>query len=150
MPSFKTVRTIRHSAAEMFDLVADVEAYPQFVPLCQDLKVRRRTEAGDATTKIALMTVGYKAICETFTSRVHCDRQNLEIIAEYVDGPFHHLRNKWSFHDAGPSMCKVEFEIAYEFRSRALAALMGGVFDRAFRKFAQAFEERADLVYGAR
>ncbi|ACK49496.1 cyclase/dehydrase [Methylocella silvestris BL2] len=149
MPSFRTTRKVRHSAREMFDLVADTEAYPQFVPLCLDLKLRRKTEDAGVVTKVVQMTVGYKALRETFTSRVVCDPQILQILVSYVDGPFRRLENRWSFRDEGPGASIVEFEIAYEFRSPALGLLMGGVFDKAFRKFAEAFEQRADLVYGA-
>jgi coenzyme Q-binding protein COQ10 len=93
------------------------------------------------------MTVGYKAIRESFTSRVTLDHPRMRISVEYVDGPFKYLENKWSFKPA-PSGCEVEFYINYEFKSFALGLLMGSVFDRAFRKFAEAFEERADEIYG--
>ncbi len=129
--------------------MADVEAYPKFLPLCRDLRLRetRQTEDGK-TVLIADMEVGYKAVRETFTSRVTCDPANLAILVEYVDGPFKHLENQWRFVETGPNSCAVEFDIAYEFRSRALALLVGGLFDTAFRKFAEAFETRANLVYG--
>ncbi len=148
MPSFRTSHVVKHSPQQMFDLVADVESYPQFVPLCQSLKIRRRFEAQDgAETLLADMEVGYKAIKERFTSRVTLDRASRRIDVEYVDGPFSHLENKWTFADAGDGCCRVEFFIAYEFRSRTLAALMGHMFDTAFRKFASAFEARADQVF---
>jgi len=134
----------------MFALVADVERYPEFVPLCRALKVRRRekNETG-IETLIADMEVGYKAIRETFTSRVALDRPRLKIVVEYVDGPFSRLENVWNFRDAAEGRgSTVEFFIAYEFRSRLLAALMGSVFDAAFRKFSAAFEARADEIYG--
>jgi coenzyme Q-binding protein COQ10 len=150
MPSFQTSHRVRHSAAEMFDLVADVEAYPQFVPLCKSLRVRRRSEDNGVVTLVANMEVGYKAIRETFTSRVTCNRERLEILVEYIDGPFKHLENRWAFRQQGEGQsCLVDFGINYEFRSRALSLLMGGMFDAAFRKFATAFEQRADVVYGA-
>ncbi len=134
----------------MFDLVSDVETYPQFVPLCLALRVRRRKEDQGILTLIADMQVGYKAIRETFTSRVSCDRSRLGILVEYIDGPFKHLENRWIFHEEpGGSACVVEFHIDYEFRSRALSLLMGGMFDAAFRRFAEAFERRADIVYGS-
>ena len=133
----------------MFALVADVERYPEFVPLCRALKVCRRekSEAG-IETLIADMEVGYKAIRETFASRVGLDRPRLKIVVEYVDGPFRRLENVWDFRD-GPQErgSTVEFFIAYEFRSRVLGALMGAMFDAAFRKFSAAFEARADAVY---
>jgi coenzyme Q-binding protein COQ10 len=148
MPQFSTKRRVRHAAAEMFDLVADVERYPEFVPLCRALEVRQRTTAPNGTeVLVAQMTAAYKLISETFTSRVTLDRANLQILVEYLDGPFRRLENRWSFRPAGEGGCDVEFFITYEFRSRMLAMLMGSMFDLAFRRFATAFEERADLVY---
>jgi coenzyme Q-binding protein COQ10 len=149
MPSFRTTRKIRHSAQEMFDLVADIESYPQFLPLCVALKVRTKTEAEGVVTKVAEMSVGYRAIRETFTTRVACDPAARKIFVEYIDGPFRHLENRWSFREHAEGVCLVEFQIAYEFKSRALSLLMGGMFDTAFRKFSEAFERRADIVYGA-
>jgi coenzyme Q-binding protein COQ10 len=154
MPSFKTTRRVRHSAAEMFALVADVERYPKFVPLCKALKIRRRTPVDDGVeVLLADMEVGYRAIKEKFTSRVTLDRPRLKVLVEYVDGPFSHLENIWTFHDEpgkpGEASSRVEFFISYQFRSRMLGALMGSMFDAAFRKFAAAFEAQADAVYGA-
>lgn len=149
MPQFSTRRRVRHSAAEMFDLVADGENYPKFVPLCDALRVISRIDKGNGiTVLIADMTVAYKVIRQTFTSRVVLDRPNLKINVEYVDGPFRRMHNRWTFQPTGERTCDVEFFIDYEFRSRALAMLMGAMFDAAFRKFAAAFERRADEVYG--
>ncbi len=134
----------------MFDLVADVEHYPEFVPLCQSLTVREWTTAGGRQIIVADMTVAYKVIRETFTSRVTLDRPNLEIVVEYLEGPFRRLNNRWRFRVVEASVCDVDFFIAYEFRSRALGLLMGAMFDAAFRRFAAAFEHRADQVYGTR
>ncbi|WP_158815107.1 type II toxin-antitoxin system RatA family toxin [Methylocapsa sp. S129] len=150
MPFFKTTRRVRHSAGDMFDLVADVEKYPEFVPLCQTLRVRRKT-SGENGVEVLLcdMAVGYRAIREKFTSRVTLDRPQLKVLVEYVEGPFSYLENTWNFRDeAEKPDSRIEFFISYEFRSRILAALMGSMFDVAFRKFAQAFEARADTVYG--
>ena len=153
MPSFRVTRRVAHSAENMFALVADVEAYPKFLPLCQGLRVRRRTTAPDGReTIIADMDVGYKAIRETFTSRVTLDPAARKILVEYVDGPFRHLENTWGFSDEaradGRPGCVIAFFIDYEFRGRMLGLLMGSMFDTAFRKFAEAFETRADVVYG--
>ena len=150
MPSFRSVRRVRHSADKMFDLVADVERYPEFVPLCTGLNVRNRRPDGQGReTLIADMSVGYKVIRERFTSRVVLDRPRLRVVVEYIDGPFSHMENIWTFReDAGAPRSTVTFFIEYEFRSRTLGAVMGSMFDAAFRKFAQAFEERADAVYG--
>ena len=149
MPQFRTKRRVRHAASEMFDLVADVEKYPQFVPLCQSLRVRRRTTGGEGIeTIVADMTVAYKVMRETFTSRVTLDRPNLQILVEYLDGPFSRMENRWDFHPVGEQLCDVEFFISYEFKSRMFAMLMGAMFETAFRRFSQAFERRADEVYG--
>ena len=149
MPQFTTTRRVRHAAAQMFDLVADVERYPEFVPLCSSLKVRRRIEEPEGVEiLVADMTVAYKLIHESFVSRVTLDRPNLQILVEYLKGPFSHLENRWTFHPKGERTCEVEFFISYDFRSRMLGMLMGSMFDLAFRRFASAFEQRADRVYG--
>ena len=149
MPQFRTKRGVRHAAAEMFDLVADMERYPEFLPLCQEMRVRKRTMGGEGIeTVVADMTVAYKVVRETFTSRVTLDRPNLEIMVEYLNGPFSRMENRWDFHPVGEQLCDIEFFISYEFRSRMFAMLMGAMFDTAFRRFAQAFERRADQVYG--
>jgi coenzyme Q-binding protein COQ10 len=149
MPQFSTKRRVRHSADDMFALVADVERYPEFVPLCQNLRVRRRSEDAEGRAVIvADMTVAYKLIRETFTSRVTLDRGKREILVEYLEGPFQKMNNRWSFRPIDGATSEVEFFIAYEFRSRTLGALMGAVFDAAFRRFSSAFERRADEVYG--
>ena len=149
MPQFSTKRRVRHAAAEMFDLVADVEHYPEFVPLCRSLKVRERKVLPDGTEVLtAQMTAAYKFISETFTSRVTLDRGNLHILVEYLDGPFRRLENRWSFRPTGEQTCEVEFFISYEFKSRMLATLMGAMFDTAFARFSAAFEKRADVIYG--
>jgi coenzyme Q-binding protein COQ10 len=151
MVQFTTRRHVRHSAAEMFDLVADVERYPQFVPLCRTLKVRKRIpEPEGVEVLIADMTVAYKFIRETFTSRVTLDRPNLHILAEYIEGPFRSMENRWTFHATDAQSCEVEFFINYEFKSRTLGLLLGTMFDTAFRKFAGAFERRADRVYASK
>jgi coenzyme Q-binding protein COQ10 len=94
------------------------------------------------------MTVAYKVVRERFTSRVTLDRPNLQILVEYLDGPFSRMQNRWTFNPTGDHTCEIEFFIDYEFRSRTLAVLMGAMFDAAFRRFAVAFEKRADEVYG--
>ncbi|MBA5776574.1 type II toxin-antitoxin system RatA family toxin [Stappia sp. F7233] len=148
MPAFQTRHRVGHSAANMFDLVADVEAYPRFVPLCEALIVRGRKELGDGREiLIADMTVAYKLFRESFTSRVTLAEAERHILVEYLDGPFKHLENTWDFHPVGENACEIAFHITYEFKSRTLGALMGAMFDRAFRKFSDAFEARADEIY---
>ncbi|MEX0589834.1 MAG: type II toxin-antitoxin system RatA family toxin [Xanthobacteraceae bacterium] len=151
MPSFKTRRHVRHSAADMFELVADVERYPEFVPLCEKLVVKRREPASEGRFILeADMTIAYKVVRETFTSRVTLDKPRLQILVEYLDGPFRALENRWSFKPEGERACEVEFYISYEFRSRTLGMLMGTVFEAAFRRFADAFERRADQIHGGK
>jgi coenzyme Q-binding protein COQ10 len=149
MPRYSSKRRVRHTAPQMFDLVADVERYPEFVPLCQSLKIRERTQQADGTEiVIADMTVSFRLVRESFTSRVTLDRANLKILVEYLKGPFSNLENRWTFEPKSDGACDVGFYLAYEFKSRMLAMLMGTMFDTAFQRFAAAFEKRADVVYG--
>ena len=149
MPRFSSKRRVHHSAPQMFDLVADVERYPEFVPLCQSLKIRERTPQPDGTEiVIADMTVSFRLLRESFTSRVTLDRANLKILVEYLRGPFSNLENRWTFEPKSDTDCDVGFFLSYEFKSRMLALLMGTMFDTAFQRFAAAFEKRADVVYG--
>jgi len=148
MPTYQTTRPVPHSPRQMFNLVADVERYPEFLPLCEALSVRSRKERDGKTLLIADMTVGYKAIRETFTSQVLLKPDELAIDVKYLDGPFKYLDNKWTFEPRADSGCEVRFFIDYEFKSMVLGALMGGMFDRAFRMFAEAFEKRAVEIHG--
>ena len=148
MPSYVTEHRVNHPAQDRFNIVADVESYPLFVPLCERLVVRGRAKDGENEVLVADMTISFKLIRETFTSRVVLDRRNLKISVEYLEGPFSHLENLWSFVPLSEGESTVHFSIDYAFRSRALGAVMGAVFDKAFRKFAQAFEDRADDIYG--
>jgi coenzyme Q-binding protein COQ10 len=149
MPRFSTKRHVQHSASHMFDLVADVEKYPEFVPMCAGMRVRSRSDKGEGImVMVATMTVAYKMIRQSYTSRATLERSNLKILVEYLDGPFRRMQNRWAFHPTGEESCDVEFFIDYEFRSRTLAMLMGAVFDTVFRRMAAAFEKRADEVYG--
>jgi coenzyme Q-binding protein COQ10 len=148
MNSYRTTRRVKHSAAKMFDLVADVDRYPEFVPMCESLHIRKRSgEADGVEIIIADMTVAYKFIRETFSSRVTLDRPKLAILVEYLDGPFSHLENRWRFRPENEKSSEVDFFIAYEFRSKMLGMVMGALFDSAFRRFAEAFEKRADKIY---
>ena len=124
----------------MFDLVADVERYPEFVPLCHSLKIRQHTIRTDGTeVVVADMTVSFKLVRESFTSQVTLDRPNLKIQVEYLRGPFRNLENRWTFEPKGEGICDVGFYLAYEFKSRMLATLMGAMFDTAFARFSAAF-----------
>jgi coenzyme Q-binding protein COQ10 len=152
MTAFNTTRRVAFSPRQMFDLVADVERYPQFLPLCEALTVRARREDGERRILIAEMTVGYLALRQSFTSRVLLDPVALTVRAgiapEYPRGPFRKLANDWRF-TAVAGGCEVVFAIDYEFASASLQVMVGGLFDRVFRRYTRAFEERAVAVYGS-
>lgn len=148
MKRFQTSHRVAHSAENMFALVADVERYPEFLPFCKALSLRSREQVDGKEVLTTDMTVAYKFFAETFTSRVTLDHQDLTIFVEYLDGPFNHLENTWSFVPAGEGQCDVNFFIAYELRSTPMQLLLGGMFDQAFGKFSEAFEKRADVIYG--
>lgn len=155
MPTFTTKRIVPFTAAQMYAVVADVEQYPQFLPMCEGLVVRSREPGAEPGTEVltATMTVGYKAIRESFTTRVTLTPAGPAILVEYLDGPFKRLQNRWTFVDRHTPQGSgagsiIDFYIDYEFRSMMLGALMGAMFDKAFRRFAEAFEQRARLVYG--
>jgi len=132
----------------MFALVADIEKYPEFLPLCEALTVRSRKERDGRTLLIADMSVGYKAVRETFTTQVFLKPDEKVIEVKYIDGPFKYLNNIWRFEERGERRSDVDFFIDYEFKSKILGALMGSMFERAFRMFSEAFEKRADQIYG--
>ena len=148
MPTFETTRRVAFTAEQMFAVVADVERYPEFVPLCEMLVVKQREVGSAHSTLTATMSVGYHAIRETFTSRVTLRPERKEIDVCKVDGPFARLSNRWRFRDVQGG-CEVFFRVDYVFASRVLALLMGAVFDKAVRKYAEAFEARARTLYGA-
>jgi len=143
VPSHSETRFLPYRPEQMFDLVADVKRYPEFLPWVQAMRVRR--DAADET--LADMVVGFKGLRETFTSRVTKARPET-IHVEYVDGPLRYLRNEWRFAPA-PGGCEVGFQVAFEFRNRVFEALAGRVFDAALRRMIGAFEVRAEKLYGA-
>lgn len=149
MPIFETRRIVKHSPDRMYRLVADVEQYPQFLPLCEELKIRSKKERDGKALLVADMTVGYKAFRETFTTQVLLKPEENAIDVKYVDGPFKYLENKWRFEETADGNCSVYFFIDYEFKSRILGAVAGSMFDRAFRMFTEAFEKRADTIYNS-
>ena len=151
MPSFRTTHRVPFTARQMFDLVADLESYPSFLPLCEALLVRQRDQRQGNTVLLADMTVGYLSIRETFTSRVELDPAGLTVLASAAPqgrGPFQRLDNRWGFRPAAGG-CDVDFFISYAFKSVMLQALVGSLFDRVFRRYTRAFEERAHRVYGS-
>lgn len=148
MHVYEIKHPVAHSADDMFRLVADVERYPKFLPLCEALKLKRRENRDGKEVLIATMVVGYKLIRESFTTEVILDAEARSIVVHYLDGPFSYLENRWSFRPLTSKSCEIDFYIAYSFRSRLLERLMGGLFDKAVRKYTDAFEARADAIYG--
>ena len=151
MPTFRSTRQVKHSAGRRCSPSSPMwSAIPSFCRCAKSLRIVRRVQSGEGIeTIVAAMSVGYKAIDESFHDPGDLDHPRLRITVEYVDGPFKYLENRWTFRDT-PAGSEVEFYINYEFKSFALGLLMGSVFDKAFRKFAEAFEERADLIYSGR
>ena len=147
MPHFDARKRVPHSAESMFDLVADVERYPEFLPFCENLVVRARNDDGERQILVADMTIGYKLIRETITSRVTLDRDAMEITADNITGPFRKMQNKWTFVPLDNGGSEIRFTISYEFKSRTLSVLVGGLFDKVFRRFTDAFVTRANLIF---
>ena len=143
MPGIRETRRLPYSCEQMFDLVADVANYPKFLPWVVATRVRSDGE----TEMVADMLVGFKAIREKFTSRVVKNRpEHLEVF--YVDGPLKDLDNNWNFRCLPDGGCEIDFCVDFTFRSSVFEALAGQYFDRAFRKMVEAFEKRADELYG--
>ncbi len=132
----------------MYELIADIEQYPQFLPLCEALTVKSRTKKNGRDILIADMTVAYKFVKETYGSRIVLDSEKRRVIVSAITGPFQHLDNRWTIREISEESCDVVFFIDYEFKSRPLQLLMGSMFDIAFHKFSDAFVDRANDVYG--
>jgi coenzyme Q-binding protein COQ10 len=132
----------------MYALVADIQHYPEFLPLCEGLQIRSRASQGDGEVLTADMQVGYMAIRESFTTRVTLDPETPSVVAEHIRGPFRHLINRWHFYPQAGG-CDVDFFISYEFQSPMLQMMVGAMFDTAFRRFTEAFEDRAREIYGS-
>ncbi|WP_228243851.1 type II toxin-antitoxin system RatA family toxin [Porphyrobacter sp. GA68] len=143
MPSIRETRRMPYSAEQMFDLVADVGNYPQFLPWV----IATRVTTNSDTRMVADMVVGFKAIREKFTSAVTKDRPS-SIRVQYVDGPLRDLDNRWHFRPIDPRTCEIDFCVDFKFKSRIFEALAGQYLDRAFRKMVAAFEARAAELYG--
>ncbi|MGE0183343.1 MAG: type II toxin-antitoxin system RatA family toxin [Parvularculaceae bacterium] len=148
MTSRRTSTNVPYSSAQMFALVADVERYPEFLPWCVALRIanRRREEGVEFIT--ADMIVSYKVFRERFRSLVRLDEASMRIDVDYIDGPFRSLTNAWAFTDLPDGGSRVDFAIAFEFRSLLLQATAQTAFEKAFVKMSDAFVERASLVYG--
>ena len=148
MERFQTRRRVPYSARQMYDLVADVDRYPEFLPLCEGMRVRSRSWDQGHEVLTADMTMGYKAIRETISSKVTLYPDEPRVQVHYLGGPFSRMENRWRFVPRAEGGCDVEFYIAYQLRSPLLKFLVSQLFDKAFKRFAAAFETRARQVYG--
>ncbi|MGE4221207.1 MAG: type II toxin-antitoxin system RatA family toxin [Alphaproteobacteria bacterium] len=145
MPSYSETRFLPYRPEQMFDLVADVERYPEFLPWCVGARIRER----HADRVIADLAVGFMGIRETFTSTVGIDRDRMLITMQSDRRPFERLDGRWQFGvDSSETGCVIDFNVDFEFRSRLLGAMMGGVFGDAVRHMVGAFEQRAAVLYG--
>ena len=144
MPGIHNVHTLPYSAEQMFDLVADVARYQEFLPWVVATRVRSDSE----TEMVADMLVGFKQLREKFTSRVVKQRPD-RIEVHYLDGPMKDLDNRWLFRPLPDGGCEVDFCVEFTFRNAVFEALAGQYFDRAFRKMVSAFESRAHTLYGS-
>lgn len=149
MTARRTTTRVPYTADEMFDLVADVKRYPEFVPHCTALRILQSDAVNGQGTMIAEMVVAYRAFRDKFKSRVTLDKAHHRIEADYLEGPFRKLHNIWRFEplDDGSN---VEFTIDFEFRNVFMQATAGFVFERVFAKMSDAFIARASVVYGER
>jgi len=143
MPGIRETRRLPYSAEQMFDLVADVGRYGEFLPWVIATRVRSNSD----TEMVADMVVGFKAIRESFTSRVAKERAK-SIAVHYVDGPLSDLDNVWTFEAIDAHNCEVDFCVDFTFKNRIFERLAGQYFDRAFRRMVEAFEQRASDLYG--
>ena len=149
MPRHHETRTLPYSAAQMYDLVADVARYPEFLPWTAAARIRRETDLGDHIEMLADLVISFKVFRERFGSRVRLYPDEKRIETEYVDGPFRHMRSTWRFRDSDGG-CEVEFEVDFEFRNRLLAGAANMFFEDAMQRVVRAFERRANELYGGR
>ncbi|PJN96194.1 ubiquinone-binding protein [Amaricoccus sp. HAR-UPW-R2A-40] len=152
MPTHSEVRVMPYSAEQMFDLIADVDRYPEFLPWCGAARMRSRKPLPDGAGEVleADLVISFKVFRERFGSRVTLRPEARTIDVEYLDGPFRYLTNQWKFKPLGPAQCEVDFFVDFEFRSAILQKVIGLVFHEAMQRVVRAFERRAEALYGAR
>ena len=148
MPIHSETRRLPHSARQMYDLVANVGAYPQFLPWCAAARIRQVVPQGAAEVMEADLVISFRLFRERFGSRVTLWAQDLRIDTEYLDGPFRYLKSQWRFADLPGGGCEVSFFVDFEFRNIVLQKVIGVVFDEAMRRIVRAFEARAVDLYG--
>ncbi len=149
MPQHAETRHLPYTARQMYDLVADVERYPEFLPWNSAARIRARKNLPDGAELVeADLVISFKVFRERFGSRVTLYPQDLHIDTAYLDGPFRYLRSGWTFRDLPTGGCEVDFHVDFEFRNVILAKVIGVVFQEAMHRIVRAFEERARVLYG--
>lgn len=148
MPTHQEKRVLPYSAQQMYDLVADVARYPEFLPWCAAARIRSRVPEADKEVMLADLVIAFKVFRERFGSRVVLDPEALHVDTEYLDGPFKYLKSWWQFRDLEEGGCEVEFFVDFEFKNFVLQKLIGVVFNEAMHRVVRAFEGRARALYG--
>lgn len=147
MPVHSETRKLPYSADQMYDLVADISAYPQFLPWCSAARIRSRTTQGECETVEADLVISFKVFRESFASRVELWNMAKKIDTQYLEGPFKHMKSSWEFVDT-QSGCDVRFFVDFEFKNAILRSIIGVVFNEAMQRIVRAFESRAEMLYG--
>lgn len=146
MPTHSETKFLPHTADQMYRLVADVGAYPDFLPWCAAARIRRRTPQGDTEILEADLVISFKVFRERFGSRVVLKPETREIDTEYIDGPFRYMKSTWAFAEAEGG-CNVSFFVDFEFKNAILQGIIGVVFNEAMQRIVRAFERRAQDLY---
>ncbi|MFV2052754.1 type II toxin-antitoxin system RatA family toxin [Aliiroseovarius sp. YM-037] len=147
MPKHHDSRDLPYTAQQMYDLVADVASYPEFLPWCAAARIRSTERKGEREIMLADLVISFKVFRERFGSRVTLDPAAMRIDTEYLDGPFKYLKSYWTFTDLPDDHCRVEFFVDFEFRNMILQKLIGVVFNEAMHRIVRAFENRANELY---
>ncbi len=147
MPTHSETRPLPYTAQQMYDLVADVAKYPEFLPWCAAARIRRTYAAGDGKVMEADLVISFKVFRERFGSRVTLFDELKRIDTEYLDGPFKYMRSDWEFEDTDDG-CNVSFHVDFEFKNAVLQGIIGVVFNEAMHRIVRAFEQRAAVLYG--
>ena len=146
MTSHAETKYLPYTAKEMFDLVADISSYPEFLPWCAAARVRKEVQKGEVKQVDADLVISFKVFREKFGSRVLLDVSNYIIETDYIDGPFSYLHSVWSFEDCKEG-CEVKFDVNFEFKNAILQSIIGLVFNDAMQRIVRAFERRASDLY---
>lgn len=147
MPSHSETRHLPYAPRQMYDLVADVARYPEFLPWCAAARIRQTYAQGEAEVMEADLVIRFKVFSERFGSRVTLYPDDMRIVTEYLDGPFKFLKSNWKFEEAGEG-CDISFDVDFEFKNAILQKVIGLVFNEAMQRIVRAFEDRAKELYG--